>query len=203
MTIPLEGSVHANDAAAPALAAETLQYAEALISDIRLSLGEGHILITNALTAQGLLLTSLGRPAEAVPALSESLTIAKTSFPPGHPSVLQPELNLGIALFELKRFEEALDHFTQVRAAMAAADKNDRTIAMAFYNEGYALAELERFGEAEAALLEGHRRLLAVFGEGHMWPRKAAQVLAELYDRWDSKPDAAEQAARWRALAGR
>lgn len=131
-----------------------------------------------------------------------SLSISKTSFPPGHPAVLQSELNLGQTLFELKRYTESLDHFTRVRTAMIAAGAQDRTIALAFYNEGYALAELGRFGEAEAALLEGHRRLLAIFGEGHTRPRKAAQILAELYERWDSRPDAAEQAARWRSAAG-
>jgi tetratricopeptide (TPR) repeat protein len=198
-----QGSAFANDGEAPALAAEALEYAEELIPDLRLSMGERSTLLANALSTHGLLLNGLGRPAEALPVLSESLSISKTSFPPGHPSVLQSELNLGQTLFELKRFGEALDHFTQVRAAMTAADAQDLTIALAFYNEGYALAELGRFGEAEAALLEGHRRLLAIFGEGHMWPRKAAQTLAELYERWDSRPDAAEQAARWRALAGR
>ncbi|MDB2576147.1 serine/threonine-protein kinase [Planctomycetota bacterium] len=197
-----QGSAFANDGEAPALAAEALGYAEELIPDIRLSMGERSSMLASALSTQGLLLNGLGRPAEALPVLSESLSISKTSFPPGHPSVLQSELNLGQTLFELKRFGEALDHFTQVRAAMTAADAQDLTIALAFYNEGYALAELRRFGEAEAALLEGHRRLLAIFGEGHMRPRKAAQILAELYERWDSRPDAAEQAARWKSAAG-
>jgi len=197
-----QDSVHANDGAAPALAAEALQYAEALISDIRLSLGEGNRLLANALSAQGLLLNGLGRPAEALPVLSESLSISKTVFPPGHPSVLQCELNVGQNLFEAGDAEGGLEAFQRVCSVVTASGATDRTAAIAFHNKGYTLFQLERYEEAELALLEAHRRFEELFSPEHNRARHTAGALADLYEAWESRPDAAEEAKRWRALAG-
>ena len=60
---------------------------------------------------------------------------------------------------------------------------------------GACLTRLERYDEAETALLEAHQTLLAVLGPAHKTTIKSVRSLILLYEAWD-KPDLA---AEWRA----
>jgi hypothetical protein len=58
------------------------------------------------------------------------------------------------------------------------------------------LTRLERFEEAEAALLEGHQILTAAFGSAHDATVKCVHALVALYDAWDRSDVAAEWQAK-------
>ena len=60
---------------------------------------------------------------------------------------------------------------------------------------GRALAALERFDDAESALLEAHGILQTALGDEHGQTKRVVGYLADLYDAW-GKP---EKAAEWRA----
>ncbi len=60
---------------------------------------------------------------------------------------------------------------------------------------GRALAALERFDDAESALLEAHGILQTALGDEHEQTKRVVGYLADLYDAW-GKPD---KAADWRA----
>jgi len=61
---------------------------------------------------------------------------------------------------------------------------------------GVTLTELERFEEAEAALLEAHETLEARLGAAHDRTTAQAEQLATLYERWGREDEAASWAAR-------
>ena len=60
---------------------------------------------------------------------------------------------------------------------------------------GRALAALERFDDAESALLEAHGILQTALGDEHGQTKRVVGYLADLYDAW-GKP---QKAAEWRA----
>ncbi len=67
---------------------------------------------------------------------------------------------------------------------------------------GKTLAKLERYADAEAALLEAHEILVAALGAEHERTIKAIGFLVDLYDAWE-KADPGKgydaKAADWRA----
>ena len=62
-------------------------------------------------------------------------------------------------------------------------------------NYGACLTRLERYDEAERALLEAHQILTAARGPAHKTTIKSIRSLMAFYDAWD-KPDLA---AEWQA----
>ena len=60
---------------------------------------------------------------------------------------------------------------------------------------GRALAALERFDDAESALLEAHGILQTARGDEHEQTKRVVGYLADLYDAWGQP----EPAAEWRA----
>ncbi len=67
---------------------------------------------------------------------------------------------------------------------------------------GTSLLKLERYADAETALLEAHGILEAALGTAHKRTRDVVRLLADLHDAWhEAEPDAGHdaKAAGWRA----
>jgi tetratricopeptide (TPR) repeat protein len=184
------------------VAKEVLLSMDDLIEDARYTYGEAHQILLQALNTKSLLLGGTGRASEAVLVLRAALAMGSELHGDDHPVSLQMALNLGQYLVEAGDAEGGLEAFQRVCSVVTASGATDLPAAVAFHNKGYALFQLERYEEAELALLEAHRRFEELFSPEHVRARHTAGALADLYEAWESRPDAAEEAKRWRALAG-
>ena len=114
-----------------------------------------------------------------------------------HPNTLSIKSNLALLLVELGNASEA------EKLAGEAVDRARPTLGPEhFYHGnflgkyGRALAALKRFDEAESALLESHRILVAALSSDHEQSTRVVGYLADLYDPWGKPEKAAECRAK-------
>ncbi len=137
-----------------------------------------------------------GRYGEAEPLLREALDVSRRVLGDDHRSTLISKSNLALLLVDLGN---AVGAEQMAGEAVVAASE---TLGAEHWRHGdflgkhgRALAALQRFDDAESALLEAHGMLQTALGDEHEQTKRVVGYLADLYDAW-SKPD---KAAEWRA----
>jgi non-specific serine/threonine protein kinase/serine/threonine-protein kinase len=168
-------------------------YRQALAIDRR-AMGERHPDVATNLTNIGQALSRQGKYAEAEAVFGEALSIRRESIGDDHPDVALTMTFLADSLCRSGKAREA------EKAARAALAINAARLGMDHPRTkesegalGCAMAELGRYGEAEAYLLSFARALEQNIGtEGDL--REVRQQIADLYMAW-GKPD---KAAEWR-----
>jgi hypothetical protein len=101
------------------------------------------------------------------------------------------------------RYEGALAYCLEaVDGARRAPNENRRYAGLFLTRYGSVLAELGRYAEAEAVLLEGHAVEESVAGALHERTVRTVRELADLYTAWnEAEPDKGydKKADEWRA----
>lgn len=158
-----------------------------------------------AASALASVLQRQGKASEALPVLERAASLAEAEFGPTHINTLTAVHNLGAALLEEGRFEDAATmlgpRVSDAREAWAGRD--GPRLGVYLLRLGAALLSTGRAREAEPVLLEAHALLAGALGEGHGYPRQAAAMLASLYETLhNAEPGAGHDAsaARWRGL---
>lgn len=117
-----------------------------------------------------------------------------------HADTLDSVNSLGGLLRDLGRPEEAEALGAEaVRGARRSLPQRHLPAALYLTSYGKTLTQLERFGDAEAALLEAREILEHAFDAKHFYYFRTAHALVKLYDAW-GKPD---KAARYREMLPR
>lgn len=124
---------------------------------------------------------------QALEAGEQAAQVCQAVFGETHPLFGQAELNAGFALNRLGRSSEAIERYGRARVAYAASGHFDEGSALR-YAAGVLLG-LERWQEAEAALLDAERVLAARLGEA------AELVLAARLNRASAISGRGEHAA--------
>ena len=136
---------------------------------------------------------------EAEPYFREALEGERRVLGDDHRSTLISKSNLALLLVDLGNAVEAEQLGGETVVAARETLGADHWLYGAFLrNHGRALAALQRFDDAESALLEAHGILQTALGDEHKQTRRVVGYLADLYDAW-GKPD---KAAEWRAKLG-
>ena len=170
-------------------------YREALEGKRRV-LGDDHPNTLNSINNMGALLRAQGQLAEAEPYHREALEGQRRVLGDDHQNTLISKSNLALLLVELGNAVEAEELAGEVVVAAREALGAEHWLHGNFIGKhGRALAALERFDDAESALLEAHGILQTALGDEHGQTRRVVGYLADLYDTW-GKP---AKAAEWRA----
>jgi YD repeat-containing protein len=144
-----------------------------------------------------------GRLAEAKALYEDTLRLQKAKLGPNHLLRLRAMNDLGVCLVKMKRYEEAVADLRECLALRAQKNPGDWWVFQTKSQLGQALTGLKSYAEAEALLREAHQGLVArkdkIPGRYACCTGEAAQALANLYEAWDQK----EQAALWRQKATR
>ncbi len=144
----------------------------------------------------GALLRTQGKLTEAEPYYREALEGYRRVRGDDHQYTLISKSNLALLLVDLGNAVEA-----EQLAGEAVVAARETLGAEHWWHgnflgkHGRALAALERFDDAESALLEAHGILQTALGDEHEQTKRVVGYLADLYDAW-GKP---EKAAEWRA----
>ena len=169
---------------------------EQVVEIRRRVLGDDH---PDTVVAIGILATALqneGKLKEATLLFEEALAVVREHLPPHHQHAMVAINNLAFVYLLQELYEEALPLYEEVLEAI------DRSLPPGFFGKGIALASyakcllhFERLEEAEAALLAGHKILVAAFGPTHSRVHHTVSLLGEAYGA--SHPPTL--AAGWRA----
>ncbi len=134
---------------------------------------------------------------EAEPYFRESLEGKLRVLGDDHRHTLISKSNLALLLVDLGNAVEAEQLAGEtVLAAREALGAEHYLHGNFLGKQGRALAALQRFDDAESAMLEAHGILQAALGDEDEQTRRVVGYLADLYDAW-GKP---EKAAEYRAL---
>ena len=170
-------------------------YREALEGKRRV-LGDDHPSTLISINNMGGLLRAQGKLAEAEAYYREALEGNRRVRGDDHQYTLISKSNLALLLVDLGNAVEAEQLAGEtVVAARETLDAEHWRRGSFLGNHGRVLAALERFDDAESALLEAHGILQTALGDEHGQTKRVVGYLADLYDAW-GKP---EQAAEWRA----
>ncbi|MCH8151561.1 MAG: tetratricopeptide repeat protein [Planctomycetes bacterium] len=177
-------------------------YREALEGHRRV-LGDDHPDTLASINNMGSLLRSQGKLTEAEPYHGEALEGNRRVLGDDHPGTLISKSNLALLLVDLGNAVEA----EELAGEAVVAARETLGAEHWFYGNflgkhGRALAALERFDDAESALLEAHGILQTAVGDEHLQTKRVVGYLADLYDAWhEAEPGRGydAKAAEWRA----
>ncbi len=170
-------------------------FREALEGNRRV-LGDDHASTLASNNSIASLLQSQGKLTEAEPYLREALEGCRRVLGDDHASTLASKSNLALLLVELGNAVEAEQLAGEtVLAARETLGAEHWLHGNFLGKDGRALAALERFDDAESALLEAHGILQTALGDEHEQTERVVGYLADLYDAW-GKPEKADE---WRA----
>ncbi|MEL7473350.1 MAG: tetratricopeptide repeat protein, partial [Planctomycetota bacterium] len=159
-------------------------------------LGESH---RTTFTTTRELAKALRRTGDAEAALSHlesAVELHRRRYGSAHIETYRHLMAAGLAARDARRSELALERYAEaVEVAERVPDAPDRYAGYAIGSTGFALMDLGRFDEAEAALLEGRERLVAAEGETHAYVKSITRHLVRLYERTER----AREAERWQA----
>ena len=159
-------------------------------------LGKDHPHTANTMGNLALMYVNRNRYEEAEPLYLEALGIQRHALGEAHPATLLMMMNVAELYARQGEFGKALPLQEQALAAARRVWADGGWFTGAFLGDyGVTLLGLERFEDAEAALLEAHEILATTRGPEFERTINAAESLVELYDAW-GKP---EKAAEWRA----
>ncbi len=159
-------------------------------------LGEEHqkTLVTMSNLAE--LYVSTGRHDDAESLYDRAIEIKKRTLGEQHLSSLSTMSSLALLYISQGRHDEADELLTQIVAsAQNTLPDNDWRAGTFQLNYGRCLVEMERFSEAESALLDAQDSLSPRQGKEHAEWADTVEELVQLYMAW-GKPD---EAAQWRA----
>jgi tetratricopeptide (TPR) repeat protein len=166
-------------------------------------LGEEHPKTLSAQNNLAGLYREQGRYQEAEPLAIKTLDLRRRVLGETHPSTLISMSGLAALLECQGRHREAerlaAEAVAQARNVLAP---ENWMIGAFLSTHGSALLGLQRFSEAEEALLEAHRILLDALGSTHERSTKVAEELVQLYDAWHAAEPSKgydAKAAQWRA----
>jgi serine/threonine protein kinase/Tfp pilus assembly protein PilF len=141
------------------------------------------------------LLKGRGQVDEAIALLREALQRHRRTLGPAHPDTMLSMNNLGQALSAKGAPADAEPLFAEVYRRVPESQIDAKTAAVVMSRWGPCLVELGRYAEAEAPLLEAHRRLTDTGQSQAPTMGSVLEALAETCDR-TARPD---EAAQWRA----
>ena len=149
----------------------------------------------------GLLLQSQGKLTEAELYYREAIEGYRRVF--GDDGGLPPRGNLALLLVELGRAVEA----EQLPGETVVVARRTQGAAHWLHGNflgkhGRTLAALQRFDDAESALLEAQGILQTALGDEHEQTTRVVGYLADLYDDWGRPERVAEWRARLPAVQG-
>ena len=184
------------------LTAAEAYYREAL--DVRRRvLGDDHPETLMSVRNLGALLRQQGKAVEAEPYCREALETSRRVLGSEHPDTLGSIHNLATLLRGQGKLGEAetlgAEAVATARLALPAGHWNTGVFLVSY---GQTLMVLERYADAEAALLEAHEILSVALGAEHDRALKAAQAVVNFYTAWHAaEPDQGydAKAAEWRA----
>ena len=161
----------------------------------RRTLGEDHPLTLTVANNLAGMYTAQGRHAEAEPIQRRSLEAWRRVRGPDHPNTIFAENNLGTTLRALKRDAEAEPLYADVYTRAQRAQIPPALAATLIGNYGPTLVRLGKFEQAEAPLLEAHRRLRETNQSANPRMRDVLTSLVTVCER-TNRPD---DASKWRA----
>jgi serine/threonine protein kinase len=139
----------------------------------------------------------MGRLSEALSLFEETLKLQKAKLGADYPSRLWFMNDTATCLIKMKRFDEAETLLRECLALRMRTDSSDWWILQTKSQLGQTLTARKRYAEAEELLLKAQKDLLTrkdkIPGRFHRYIDEAGQALADLYDAWGKK----EQAAEW------
>ena len=176
--------------------AEAEQYCREALEGFRRVLGNDHASTLNAINTMGFVLHKQGRLSEAEPFLREALEEQRRVLGHGHMRTLAAKSNLALLLVDLGKALEA-EKLTRetIATALETLGAEHWVHGIFLGKHGRALAALDRFEEAETALVEAYDLLDSSLGNEHDHTGRVVGYLADLYDAWGRPAKAAE----WRA----
>lgn len=184
---------------------EAEQYFREALEGQQRVLGNDHRGTLISLSNIGSLLQLQGKPDEAETYFRQAMDGLRRTLGDDHPNTLISASYLVQLLIELDRSDEALALIESTIANGHRSVGADHWFMGNFNGKrGRALQRLERYEEAESAMLEGHEILAAALGASHEQTVSAIEALVTLYDEWhEAEPNAghAESAIAWRAKA--
>ncbi len=128
----------------------------------------------------------------------EALDLRREVSGADHPETIAVAANLGMVHYKRGDFEQAAVVLEgAAESARRALPETHLQRGIATGNYGKALTRLQRFDEAERALLEAQGVFESTVGSSHAYSRVNAKELADLYDAWNRT----EEAAAWRRRA--
>jgi len=137
------------------------------------------------------------RDDEAEPLYRETLEIRKRLLGPEHPETLFSMISLAELHYKQGHFEQARSLQHQAIAVSRRVWPEGSWFTGAFLGEyGPTLIKLDRYQEAEVALMEAHEMLTATRGADFERTISVTESLAELYDEWGKPEKAAEYRAK-------
>ena len=169
-------------------------HAEA-VDRARRALGEDHPLTLTVSNNLAGMYTAQGRHADAEPIQRRALEAWRRVRGPDHPYAIFAASNLATTLKSLGRDADAEPLYADVYARAQRAQIPPALAATLMGNYGTLLVRLGKYEQAEAPLLETHRRLRETNQSSHPRMREVLAALVALCER-TSRPD---EAARWRA----
>ncbi|MHC4137879.1 MAG: tetratricopeptide repeat protein, partial [Planctomycetota bacterium] len=159
-------------------------------------LGEEHRDTVYTMNNLALLYTNQGRYDEAEPLHLRTLETRRRVLGEEHVDTLQSMNNLALLYKGQGRCGEAEPLYAEaVRRLKRVMPPGFFGTGITLIGHGQCLTKLERFEEAETALLEAHEMLAATLGPEHQFTVKWIQPLVELYDAWGKR----DSAAKWQA----
>jgi serine/threonine-protein kinase len=130
---------------------------------------------------------------EAATLFRRSMSVQDRVLAPNHPNRAHPLIGLAQVYAAQERHGDAEPLIrTALTLRRNALRAGHRDIGDALSDLGFSLTALRRFREADSALAEAHRILLASEGAASGRTRRAARRVAALYDAW-GKPDQARE----------
>ena len=183
--------------------AEAEPYLREALEGHRRVLGDDHPDTLASINNMGSLLRSQGKLTEAEPYHGEALEGNRRVLGDDHSGTLISKSNLALLLVDLGNAVEA----EELAGEAVVAARETLGAEHWFYGNflgkhGRALAALERFDDAESALLEAHGILQTAVGDEHLQTKRVVGYLADLYDAWhEAEPGRGydAKAAEWRA----
>jgi serine/threonine protein kinase/tetratricopeptide (TPR) repeat protein len=161
----------------------------------RRRLGDEHPETLNSMNNLASLYGELSRYDESAALHRKVLDTRRRVLGNEHPHTLISMGNLGEAYTmngEPARGESLLVAASRTSKRVLGSDHVIHAVSLRKY--GVCLTKLGRYREAEAALIESHQLLERDLGPGHERTILASRDLADLYDAWGRR----EEAARWR-----
>jgi tetratricopeptide (TPR) repeat protein len=115
-----------------------------------------------------MVLSDLGRFAEALAVHEELLAVRMAALGPDHPDVALSHTNVGDALMRMDRATDALDHAREAqRITESTVSPGHPDRAWSLHNVGEILRDLERYDEGLDYFTRSHSILLAAHGPRH------------------------------------
>jgi tetratricopeptide (TPR) repeat protein len=127
----------------------------------------------------------------------EALELRRKALPAGHPDIVQSLNNLALLLREEGNLLAAEPYFSELLVEVERTyGKESWLVANTRLALGRTLAGLNRFAEAETALVEAERVLATAPGVSAGRHDKCVEALAALYEAWDKSEPGKGHAAK-------